>query len=98
MKALKCFKPMNKRIVYIGAERVGLVCLQKLMDLGKNVVAVLTADDNKKIQALKCYERELRKFPHPRSLEGIEILAKKRGLEIGFPASEAFVVLREKWE
>ena len=53
---------------------------------------------NKKIQALKCYERESRKFPHPRSLEGIEILAKKRGLEIGFPTSEAFVVLREKWE
>ena len=53
---------------------------------------------DKKIQALKCYERESRKFPHPRSLEGVEVLAKKRGVEIGFSASEAFVILREKWE
>ena len=53
---------------------------------------------NKKIQALKCYERESRKFPHPRSLEGVEVLAKKRGVEIGFSTSEAFVILREKWE
>jgi len=53
---------------------------------------------DKKIQALKCYERESRKFPHPRSLEGVEVLAKKRGVEIGFSTSEAFVILREKWE
>ena len=39
---------MNKRIVYIGAERVGLACFQKLMDLGKDVVAVFTADDSLK--------------------------------------------------
>ncbi len=34
------------RIVYIGAERVGLVCLKKLLKLKKNVVAVVTCDDN----------------------------------------------------
>jgi hypothetical protein len=31
-------------------------------------------------------------------LEGVEVLAKKRGVEIGFSTSEAFVILREKWE
>jgi len=65
MKALKCFKPMNKRIVYIGAERVGLVCLQKLMDLGKNVVAVLTADDSLeyKIADFVSFDENVEKIP-----------------------------------
>lgn len=33
------------RIVYIGAERVGLACLQRLVEKGKNVVGVVTADE-----------------------------------------------------
>jgi methionyl-tRNA formyltransferase len=36
------------RIVYIGAERVGLACLKKLIELEKNVVAALTYDDDLK--------------------------------------------------
>ena len=36
---------MDRRIVFIGAERVGLACLQRFVDLKKNVVAVFTADD-----------------------------------------------------
>lgn len=50
-----------------------------------------------KIEALKCYQTEKREFPHPRSDKGIEILAMKRGLEIGFNAAEAFMLIREKW-
>lgn len=50
-----------------------------------------------KKEALGCFERELRDFPHPRSLQGIEILARKRGIEVGAPAAEAFVVLRDVW-
>ena len=34
------------RIVYIGAERVGLACLRRLHALGKNIVGVVTADDS----------------------------------------------------
>ena len=34
------------RIVYIGAERVGLACLKKLIELKKNVVAAITYVDN----------------------------------------------------
>ncbi len=40
----------------------------------------------------------MRDFTHPRPLEGVGILAKKMGVEIGFIASEASVILREKWE
>ena len=34
------------RIVFIGAERVGLACLQKLHQLGKDVVGVFTAHED----------------------------------------------------
>lgn len=51
----------------------------------------------RKIEAMKTYTRELRQFPHPRSAQGIEVLAKKRGMEIGFTAAEAFAVLRDQW-
>ena len=51
----------------------------------------------KKLAALRCYERESRIFPHPRSPEGIELNARKRGTEIGLEAAEAFVMLRDEW-
>lgn len=52
---------------------------------------------DRKIQAMKAYTRELREFPHPRSAKGIEVLAQKRGMEIGFRAAEAFTVIRDEW-
>lgn len=51
-----------------------------------------------KIQAFKCYKNERRFYPHPRSEKAILILAKKRGIEIGFECAEAFMVLRGKWK
>jgi len=41
------------------------------------------------------YAHELRKYPHPRSLEGIDILAKYRGIEVGLPWAEAFHIIRK---
>ena len=57
----------------------------------------ITAQLDRKIEALKCYKRELREFPHPRSVEGIVILAKNRGAQFGLEAAEAFVVERSFW-
>ena len=48
-----------------------------------------------KIQAFQAYKTELREFPHPRSIEGINSLAKKRGSEINVEYAEAFVLIRE---
>jgi len=48
-----------------------------------------------KIQALQAYKTELREFPHPRSIEGVNSLAKKRGSEINVEYAEAFVLIRE---
>lgn len=43
---------------------------------------------------LKHYQGEMRPYPHPRSYEGVAILAKYRGLEVGLKSAEAFEVLR----
>ena len=51
-----------------------------------------------KIEALSCYETELRKYPHPRSAEGIKALAMKRGMEAGMAFAEALMLLRERNE
>ena len=52
---------------------------------------------DRKIDAMKIYTRELRQFPHPRSTQGVEVLAQKRGIEVGFRAAEAFVLVRDEW-
>ena len=49
----------------------------------------------RKRQALACYEAELRAFPHARSLEGVEALARPRGAGVGVEAAAAFEVIRE---
>lgn len=51
---------------------------------------------DKKLAALRCYDRESRVYPHPRSVEAVETLARKRGSEAGFEAAEAFILLRER--
>lgn len=49
---------------------------------------------DKKIDILKIYKDELADYPHPRSVEGIKILAQYRGLESGFKYAEAFQLIR----
>lgn len=48
-----------------------------------------------KLKAMQCYKSELKEYPHPRSLEGIKILAQKRGMEVGKKYAEAFMLIRE---
>lgn len=45
---------------------------------------------DRKLAAAKSYDSEMRQFPHPRSVEGIEALARTRGMEVGLNAAEAF--------
>ena len=46
--------------------------------------------------ALMCYASELRAFPHPRSPEAIEALARWRGAAVGIDMAEAFEVVRQR--
>lgn len=48
-----------------------------------------------KLMAMKCYHSELRDFPHPRSMEGIQKLAGLRGSQVGCSAAEAYMLIRE---
>ncbi len=48
-----------------------------------------------KKEAMLVYKDELREFPHPRSLVGIENLAQRRGIETGFSYAEAFQIIRK---
>ena len=49
---------------------------------------------NAKLMALEQYRDELREFPHPRSLAGVEILAHYRGMQVGLDKAEAFKTVR----
>jgi LmbE family N-acetylglucosaminyl deacetylase len=59
-----------------------------------NLYVDISATLGKKLEAMECYAAELRTPPHPRSLEGIETLARMRGMESGLPSAEAFRILR----
>ncbi len=48
----------------------------------------------RKLEALHFYDSEMREYPHPRSYEGIEILAKQRGIAVGVKSAEAFMLGR----
>jgi len=50
---------------------------------------------DKKIRAFRIYKSEVKKFSHPRSIEGIRVLAKKRGCEVCSKAAEAFILIRD---
>lgn len=50
---------------------------------------------NYKIRALKLYKKELKKWPHPRSLKGVKSLAEWRGSTAGYKAAEAFILARK---
>jgi len=45
---------------------------------------------NLKLDAMRAYKEELKQWPHPRSIEGIEVLAKWRGATVGLDYAEAF--------
>jgi LmbE family N-acetylglucosaminyl deacetylase len=49
---------------------------------------------NKKKKALQAYKIEMKKFPNSRSLKGIEILSKFRGMQNGLQQAEAYEILK----
>ena len=49
----------------------------------------------KKIQSMQIYESETREFPHPRSPEAMEAIAKRWGSVCGIKAAEAFEIIFE---
>jgi len=60
-----------------------------------NVFFNITNELEKKIEAFECYKSQLKEYPHPRSINGIKILAQRRGIMVSFEAAEAFSLVRE---
>jgi len=60
-----------------------------------NVFVDISDELKIKLKAMASYKNELRDFPHPRSLEALEAIAKRWGSVSGFFASEAFILVRE---
>ena len=47
-----------------------------------------------KLKAIEEYKTELREYPHPRSLEGVKLIAKNWGMKVGLEYVEAFKLVR----
>lgn len=47
-----------------------------------------------KLRALACYKEEMRDWPHPRSIRGVEVQAQWRGTQVGLDAAEAYRIIR----
>jgi LmbE family N-acetylglucosaminyl deacetylase len=56
--------------------------------------AFISIDWLGKIELLRCYDSEMRPFPHPRSYSGMEADARAKGAIAGLPYAEAFEVAR----
>ena len=59
-----------------------------------NVFMDISATLETKIQAMQIYESEARFFPHPRSPEAVQAIARRWGSVTGFIAAEAFQLIR----
>jgi len=51
----------------------------------------------RKLEALRCYESQMYPFPHARSVQAVEHLARWRGSQQGLDAAEGFVLIKETW-
>lgn len=54
----------------------------------------ISATLDRKLSALGCYAGEMRPWPHSRSIEAVQTLARWRGSQVGLPAAEAFMTIR----
>lgn len=60
-----------------------------------NVFVDISGFFRQKADAMRAYQSQLKQYPHPRSIEALEALARYRGSTIGVPMAEAFMCVRE---
>jgi LmbE family N-acetylglucosaminyl deacetylase len=85
---LLCFEVASSTEWQIANQSTGFV---------PNYFVDVTATLDLKTQALSAYGSEMRPWPHPRSLEAVEHLARWRGATVGRQAAEAFMLSRGIW-
>lgn len=60
-----------------------------------NVFIDISGTLESKINAMRIYQSEVRSFPHPRSIEALNVIAKRWGSVAGVGVAEAFELIRE---
>ncbi len=64
------------------------------LSFSPNVFYDISETIDVKLRALEEYKTELREYPHPRSLEGVKLIAKYWGMKVGLEYAEPFKVVR----
>jgi LmbE family N-acetylglucosaminyl deacetylase len=59
-----------------------------------NVFTDITDTIDKKIEALRLYETEVKEYPHPRSPEALRIIAQRWGVMCGLKFAEPLILIR----
>ena len=65
------------------------------MSFQPNVFVDISKELKVKLKAMSMYKKEVKKFPHPRSLKLLEHVSKRWGSVSGFSAAEAFYLVRQ---
>ena len=60
-----------------------------------NIFIDISKELSFKLKAMKAYKDELREFPHPRSIQALEVISKRWGTVSGYSAAEAFCLVRK---
>ena len=60
-----------------------------------NMWVDITEEIDIKIEAMNCYESQIKEYPNPRSIDAIKALAMYRGSTVSVPYAESFMVVRE---
>jgi len=64
------------------------------LSFSPNVFYDISETIDVKLRALEEYKTELMEYPHPRSLEGVKLIAKNWGMKVGLEYAEAYKVVR----
>lgn len=64
------------------------------LSFSPNVFYDISESIDVKLKALEEYKSEIREYPHPRSLEGVRLIAKNWGMKVGLNYAEAFNIVR----
>ncbi|MDE2589871.1 MAG: PIG-L family deacetylase [Patescibacteria group bacterium] len=77
----------------ISFEAISSTDWKKPYKFNPNMCVDISLELKTKLKSISAYKNEIRKYPHPRSKETIEAVAKRWGSLYGFKAGEAFEII-----
>ena len=93
---ITAFRPQKKNSTEINCYTVpSSIEYNPLKKISYNIYYDVEKTYKKKISALKIYNNELRKYPHPRNIKSVINQLKTTGSEVGLKYSEKFHLIRK---